>query len=180
MKNVGYDDDDYYDEDGYESPDPEEQEFLKQCTAAVSQHLRAGQPSVTATTEEIQEALWHYYNDVEKSTSYLRGTFRRNLHGRNCFPGRGCVVLIGDLELTFVLRVSGKKEKELKKQQAAPVPKNNGKQRDHMHLFVDLQWLGLGKLSCVPAVASTLGEIPQRCVIRFFINPALYNQSRMT
>ncbi|KAJ5216161.1 HBS1-like protein [Penicillium cinerascens] len=91
VKNVGYDDDDYYDEDGYESPDPEEQEFLKQCTAAVSQHLRAAQPSVTATTEEIQEALWHYYNDVEKSTSYLRG----------------------------------KKEKELKKQQTAAVPKNN-------------------------------------------------------
>lgn len=79
VKNVGYDDDDYEDEDGYESPDPEEQEFLKQCTALVSQQLRAGQPSVTATTEEIQEALWHYYNDIEKSTSYLRGTLGRNL-----------------------------------------------------------------------------------------------------
>lgn len=74
VKNVGYDDDEYEDDEGYESPDPEEQEFLKQCTALVSQQLRAGQPSVTATTEEIQEALWHYYNDIEKSTNYLRGT----------------------------------------------------------------------------------------------------------
>ena len=77
MKNVGYDDDEYEDDEGYESPDPEEQEFLKQCTALVSQQLRAGQPSVTATTEEIQEALWHYYNDIEKSTNYLRGTLQR-------------------------------------------------------------------------------------------------------
>ncbi|KAJ5595173.1 Translation elongation/initiation factor/Ribosomal beta-barrel [Penicillium hispanicum] len=73
VKNVGYDDDDYYDDDGYESPDPEEQEFLQQCTAAVLQQLRAGQPSVTATKEEVQDALWHYYNDVEKSVTYLRG-----------------------------------------------------------------------------------------------------------
>ncbi|KAJ5302960.1 HBS1-like protein [Penicillium atrosanguineum] len=79
VKNVGYDDDDYEDDEGYESPDPEEQEFLKQCTALVSQQLRAGQPSVNATTEEIQEALWHYYNDIEKSTSYLRGKKEKEL-----------------------------------------------------------------------------------------------------
>lgn len=75
VKNVGYDDDDddYYDDDGYESPDPEELEFLQQCTTAVLQQLRAGQPPVTATKEEVQEALWHYYNDVGKSVQYLRG-----------------------------------------------------------------------------------------------------------
>ncbi|CEO60896.1 Putative Elongation factor Tu GTP binding domain-containing protein [Penicillium brasilianum] len=89
VKNVGYDDDDFEDDDGYDSPDPEEQEFLKQCTAAVLGQLRAGQPSVTATTEEVQEALWHYYNDIDKSVTYLRG----------------------------------KKEKELKKQQASAVMK---------------------------------------------------------
>ncbi|KAJ5899588.1 Translation elongation/initiation factor/Ribosomal beta-barrel [Penicillium taxi] len=72
VKNVAYDDDDFYD-DGYDSPDPEEQEALAQCTSAVLQQLRAGQPSVTATKEEIQEALWHYYNDIEKSVNYLRG-----------------------------------------------------------------------------------------------------------
>lgn len=73
VKDVGYDDDDYYSDDGYASPDPEEQEFLQQCTTAVLQQLGAGQPSITATKEEVQEALWHYYNDIEKSVSYLRG-----------------------------------------------------------------------------------------------------------
>jgi elongation factor 1 alpha-like protein len=75
IKDVGYDDEDYYSDDGYASPDPEEQEFLQQCTAAVLQQLSAGQPSVTATKEEVQEALWHYYNDIEKSVNYLRGMF---------------------------------------------------------------------------------------------------------
>lgn len=80
VKNVGYDDDDdYYSDDGYGSPDPEEQEFLQQCTAAVLAELRAGQPSVTASKEEVQEALWHYYNDVEKSVDYLRGMFSAKL-----------------------------------------------------------------------------------------------------
>lgn len=75
VKNLGYDDDDFEDDDGYDSPDPEEQEFLRQCTAAVLAELRAGQPSVTATTEEVQEALWHYYNDIEKAVNYLRGVY---------------------------------------------------------------------------------------------------------
>ncbi|CAG7930556.1 unnamed protein product [Penicillium olsonii] len=73
VKDVGYDDDDYYSDDGYASPDPEEQEFLQQCTTAVLQQLGAGQSPVTATKEEAQEALWHYYNDIEKSVNYLRG-----------------------------------------------------------------------------------------------------------
>ncbi|GLI76138.1 hypothetical protein PoHVEF18_004409 [Penicillium ochrochloron] len=79
VKNVGYDDDDFEDDDGYDSPDPEEQEFLQQCTAAVLGQLRAGQPSVTATTEEVQEALWHYYNDIEKTVNYLRGKKEKEL-----------------------------------------------------------------------------------------------------
>lgn len=74
IKDVGYDDDDYYeDEDDEYTPDPEEQEFLQQCTALVLQQLSAGQPSVTATKEEVHDALWHYYNDIEKSVNYLRG-----------------------------------------------------------------------------------------------------------
>ena len=72
VKNVGYDDDDYYDDDGYESADPEEQEHLQRCTDEVLSQLRVGQPPVTASKEEVQEALWHYYNDVEKSVNYLR------------------------------------------------------------------------------------------------------------
>lgn len=71
VKNVSYDEDDY--DDGYDSPDPEEQEILEQCTAEVLAHLLSGEPSVTATRDEVQEALWHYYNDVEKSVNYLRG-----------------------------------------------------------------------------------------------------------
>lgn len=74
IKDVDYDDDDFYDDDDV-TADPEEQEFLQQCTTAVLQQLNAGQPSVTATKEEVQDALWHYYNDIEKSVNYLRGTF---------------------------------------------------------------------------------------------------------
>jgi elongation factor 1 alpha-like protein len=80
IKDVGYDDDDYYSDDGYASPDPEEQEFLQQCTTAVLQQLGAGQPAVTATKEEVQDALWHYYNDIEKSVNYLRGTYYLRMH----------------------------------------------------------------------------------------------------
>lgn len=73
MKTVDYDEDEFEDDDGYDSPDPEEQAFVEQCTADVLGQLRAGDPSVTASRDEVQEALWHYYNDVEKSVNYLRG-----------------------------------------------------------------------------------------------------------
>ncbi|KAJ5634554.1 HBS1-like protein [Penicillium herquei] len=102
VKNVGYDDDDFYDDDGYDSPDPEEQEHLKQCTDLVSVQLQTGVPSVTASKEEIQEALWHYYNDVEKTVNYLRG------------KGKDFLSSLHD----FQLEVSGQKEKEAQKQQA--------------------------------------------------------------
>ncbi|KAJ5434985.1 Translation elongation/initiation factor/Ribosomal beta-barrel [Penicillium cf. griseofulvum] len=72
IKEVDYDEDDFYEDDDA-SADPEEQEFLQQCTTAVLQQLGAGQPSVTATKQEVQDALWHYYNDIEKSVNYLRG-----------------------------------------------------------------------------------------------------------
>lgn len=78
MKTLSYDDDDL-DEDDYEA-DPEEQELLQQYTSEVLSQLRAGQPSVSASKEEIQEALWHYYNDVEKSVNYLRSMSFSN-HG---------------------------------------------------------------------------------------------------
>ncbi|KAL4919900.1 hypothetical protein BDW62DRAFT_27276 [Aspergillus aurantiobrunneus] len=74
IKAVSYDDDDYDDyDDGYDSQDPEEREFLEECTREALSQLAAGDPSVSATREEVQEALWHYYNDVEKSVNYLRG-----------------------------------------------------------------------------------------------------------
>lgn len=80
MKTVDYDEDEFED-DGYDSPDPEEQAFVEQCTADVLGQLRAGDPSVTATRDEVQEALWHYYNDVEKAVGYLRGLFFHLLGG---------------------------------------------------------------------------------------------------
>ncbi|KAL4909163.1 hypothetical protein BDW74DRAFT_146106 [Aspergillus multicolor] len=74
VKAVSYDDDDYDDyDDGYDSEDPEERELLEQCTRAVQGQLAIGDPPVSATRDEVQEALWHYYNDVDKSVNYLRG-----------------------------------------------------------------------------------------------------------
>lgn len=71
IKAVGYDDEelDDYDDDGYNS---EEQEFAQQCTEEVFKQLRTGDPPVTATREEVQESLWHYYNDIEKTVNYIR------------------------------------------------------------------------------------------------------------
>lgn len=71
IKAVGYDDEelDDYDDDGYNS---EEQEFAQQCSEEVFKQLRTGDSPVTATREEVQESLWHYYNDVEKTVNYIR------------------------------------------------------------------------------------------------------------
>ncbi|ODM15042.1 hypothetical protein SI65_09537 [Aspergillus cristatus] len=84
MKTVSYDDD--FDDDGYDSPEPEEQEFLEQCTKEVLGQLRSGEPSVTATRDEVQEALWHYYNDVEKSVNYLRGKKAKEIQKKQTPP----------------------------------------------------------------------------------------------
>lgn len=74
MKNISYDSGDDFD-DEYDSADPEEQEVLAQCTAEVLAQLRSGEPSVTASKDEVQEALWHYYNDVGRAVGFLRGMF---------------------------------------------------------------------------------------------------------
>ncbi|KAG2417591.1 hypothetical protein HFD88_008810 [Aspergillus terreus] len=71
VKNISYDDDDY-DDDGYDPQDPEELEYLQECTTEVLNQLRTGEPSVTATREEVQDSLYYYYNDVEKTVNYLR------------------------------------------------------------------------------------------------------------
>lgn len=72
IKSLEYDDDDYEDEE-YDEVDPGEQEQLEAYTNEVLNELQTGQPPVTATRQEVQEALWHYYNDVAKSVNYLRG-----------------------------------------------------------------------------------------------------------
>ena len=58
IKSLEYDDDDYEDEE-YDEVDPAEQEQLEAYTNEVLNELRTGQPSVTATRQEVQEALWH-------------------------------------------------------------------------------------------------------------------------
>lgn len=82
MKTVSYDDDDFGDDEegGYDDADPEEQELVEQCTAEVLAQLRGGEPAVSASREEVQEALWHYYNDVGKAVGYLRSGLCILLH----------------------------------------------------------------------------------------------------
>lgn len=72
IKSLEYDDDDYEDEE-YDDVDPGEQEQLEAYTNEVLNELQTGQPPVTATRQEVQEALWHYYNDVAKTVNYIRG-----------------------------------------------------------------------------------------------------------
>ncbi|RWQ99797.1 HBS1 N-terminus-domain-containing protein [Paecilomyces variotii] len=85
MKTLSYDDEDLDDED-YESADAEEQELLEQYTSEVLNQLRAGQPSASASREEVQEALWHYYNDVDKSVNYLRNKKAKELKKQQPAP----------------------------------------------------------------------------------------------
>ena len=80
VKALNYDDDevdDEYDEDYDQNEiDPGIQKQLEIDTNEVLLQLRTGEPSVTtATKAEVQEALWHYYNDVEKSVNYIRSRF---------------------------------------------------------------------------------------------------------
>lgn len=80
IKSLEYDDDDYED-DEYDEVDPAEQEQLEAYTNEVLNELRTGQPPVTSTRQEVQEALWHYYNDVAKSVNYLRGIQNLGTYG---------------------------------------------------------------------------------------------------
>ncbi|KAL4869089.1 hypothetical protein BDV12DRAFT_88902 [Aspergillus spectabilis] len=90
VKAVSYDDEDYdeYD-DSYDDQDPEERELLEQCTREVLDQLAAGDRSVSATREEAQEALWHYYNDVEKSVNYIRGKKTKEVEKKKSVPASG-------------------------------------------------------------------------------------------
>ncbi|BCS20570.1 putative translation elongation factor EF-1 subunit [Aspergillus puulaauensis] len=88
VKAVSYDDDEIDYEDGYDSEDPEEREYLEQCTREVLGQLAGGDPSVSATREEVQEALWHYYNDVEKSVNYLKGKKTKETEKNKAAPAK--------------------------------------------------------------------------------------------
>jgi elongation factor 1 alpha-like protein len=72
-------DDDFYDphEDDYdeeqEELSPEDKVAMAEGTEKVKKALGADSAKVTAA--QIQEALWHYYYDVDKSVAYLRKSF---------------------------------------------------------------------------------------------------------
>ncbi|EFY91233.1 TEF1 protein [Metarhizium acridum CQMa 102] len=73
-----YDDDDLYDGNDYEEDQeeelsPEDKQAMEEGTADVKKALGANASKVTV--KQIQEALWHYYYDVEKSAAYLTKTF---------------------------------------------------------------------------------------------------------
>ncbi|KAL7811428.1 hypothetical protein V8C44DRAFT_330409 [Trichoderma aethiopicum] len=74
-----YDDDDFvdqYDEDLGEEEDemsPEDKAAMQKGTEEVRKAL--GEEASKVTVAQIQEALWHYYYDVDKSVAYLNRTF---------------------------------------------------------------------------------------------------------
>ena len=77
VKNVGYDDDDLYDEqdDDYDQDDgatytAEDKEHFATLTPVIRAELE--EVGVQASDKAIEDALWHYYWDVGKSVSYLK------------------------------------------------------------------------------------------------------------
>jgi len=80
VKNLDLDDemDDYdggeeYADDGAEELSEEDQENMRVGTIAVRAELPATATHIT--DKQIQEALWHYYYDIEKSVGYLMSTY---------------------------------------------------------------------------------------------------------
>ncbi|KAG5300164.1 elongation factor Tu GTP binding domain-containing protein [Histoplasma capsulatum G186AR] len=74
VKNIAYDHDDFASDDDNDSNDmtPEDREQMQQGSAQVRQLLDTDTPPVPASDEEIWEALWYYYYDVEKVVGFLR------------------------------------------------------------------------------------------------------------
>ena len=86
IKDVSYDEDDYddYEEEEYDAPtapqaSTEDQMKMRQGTDAVREAL--GQDSDT-TTKEIEEALWYYYYDVDKTVAYLTSMSCEGIQGQ--------------------------------------------------------------------------------------------------
>ncbi|KAI9847463.1 MAG: Hsp70 suppressor, GTPase facilitates ribosomal subunit dissociation [Sclerophora amabilis] len=66
-----YDGGEDYEDDAGEELGEEEAEHLKNCTATVREALKDEIPNIG--DKEIQDSLWHYYYDVDKSVKWLRG-----------------------------------------------------------------------------------------------------------
>ncbi|CAD6449361.1 8c653c68-7b3a-4870-b09b-57c95e3f3990 [Sclerotinia trifoliorum] len=69
----GGDDYGYEEEEAAEGLSEEDQEQMRQGTIKVREALPSGTSKITE--KQIQEALWHYYYDVEKSVKYLVNTY---------------------------------------------------------------------------------------------------------
>lgn len=103
MKNISYADDDAdftsdadegAEEEGYTSDDAAE---LERCTGEALSQLGSPDPGpvVRASREEVKEAVWYYYFDVERAVGYLRGEL-----SRSCFVL--VVVVVMELEVGWV------------------------------------------------------------------------------
>ncbi|KAF4821040.1 HBS1-like protein [Colletotrichum siamense] len=68
-----YDADDYEDENEGEQLSAEDRQAMAEGTQFVRSSL--GSDADKVTTQQIQDALWHYFYDIEKSVSYLRKKF---------------------------------------------------------------------------------------------------------
>ena len=64
--------DDYYDDDENELNE-EDQAMMASSSATVLQRL--GEDSRKVTKSQIEEALWHYYYDIDKTVQYLTKTY---------------------------------------------------------------------------------------------------------
>lgn len=80
MASSGYDDDDFVDDYDAQATGEEEEELSpedKICMDHGTEEIRKalGDDANKVTLKQIQDALWHYYYDVEKSVAYLTKTF---------------------------------------------------------------------------------------------------------
>ncbi|KYK55017.1 TEF1 protein [Drechmeria coniospora] len=65
--------DEFDEEDEEDGMSPEDRVAMSNATAEVKKAL--GSDTIKVTNTQIQEALWHYYYDVDKSVAYLNRTF---------------------------------------------------------------------------------------------------------
>jgi elongation factor 1 alpha-like protein len=75
VKNIGYDEDDLFDEDDYVEEEQgysaEDRDNFASLTPVV--RVEVEEAGVQVTDLQIEEALWHYYWDVGKSVAFLKG-----------------------------------------------------------------------------------------------------------
>jgi elongation factor 1 alpha-like protein len=78
VKAIDYDDDDL-EADDYDYEDGDQNGGQEELTDDDKEQMRIGTAKVrealgstSASDQEIQEALWHYYYDVAQSVSYLK------------------------------------------------------------------------------------------------------------